>query len=131
MLVLHFAFHKCNTGRKYVRDKVTRLNFLSTLFEEVYKYLQDSLCASILGIKIYTMPFCRDFKLDATSIATMKYEINLYRLDGDALVVAPAYRLSLELNTKELQRCGKKDCSVRVLVERSAECAVGFCGTTV
>ena len=109
MLVLHFSLHKCNTGGKYVREKVTRLNFLSALFEEAYKYLQDNLCASILGIKIYTMPFCRDFKLDAKSIATMKSAINDCRIDGGALVVAPEHRLSLELKAKELHRCGEKD----------------------
>ncbi|KAL7553023.1 hypothetical protein ACHAWF_016264 [Thalassiosira exigua] len=108
MLVLYFSFH--NQG-----EKVTRLHFLSALFEEAYKYLQNHLCASILGIKIYSMPFCRDFQLDGSSIATMKNAIDDCRIDGGALVVAPEHRLSLELKAKELHGNGEKE--IAALIE--------------
>jgi len=114
MLILHSSFHKCNTG-VCVRNKVTRLNFLSPLLQEAYKYLHDNLCASVLGIKIYQMPFCRDIKLDVSSIATMKDAINECRLNGGAIVVAPEHRLSLELKAKELYYCGEKD--IATLIE--------------
>ena len=94
MLVMYFSFKK--------KEKVTRLHFLSALFEEAYHYLQNHLTASILSIKIYTMPFCRDFQLDAPSIGRMKNVLDDCQMDGGALVIAPEHRLSLELKSKEL-----------------------------
>ena len=98
MLVLHSSFQRDNSAaQQYVRNEVPRLHFLSALFEEAYKYLQNYLSASILGIKIYTIPFCRDVTLDLKSVATMKCAIDDCRMGGGALVVAPEHRLSLEL----------------------------------
>jgi len=115
MLVLYSSFHdQRKHGGQFVREKVARLHFLSALFEEAYKYLQDSLCASILGVKIYQMPFCRDFKLDDASIDKMKSAINDCRLDGGALVVAPEHRLSLALKAKELHCSGETDIASRI-----------------
>jgi len=110
MLVLHCSFQRDNSAaQQYVRNKVPRLHFLSALFEEAYKYLQNYLSASILGIKIYTIPFCRDVTLDLKSVATMKGAIDDCRMCGGALVVAPEHRLSLELKVKELHRRGEHD----------------------
>ena len=92
MLILHFSFTKSDSGEKYLREKVTRLHFLSALFEEAYRYLQNHLTASILGVCVYTMPFCRDFQLDSAAIARMKHVLNDCRIDGGALVVAPEHR---------------------------------------
>jgi hypothetical protein len=93
---------------------VPRLHFLSALFEEAYKYLQNYLTASILGIKIYTIPFYRDSTLDLKSVATMKCAIDDCRMGGGALVVAPEHRLSLELKVKELHRRGEHDIATRI-----------------
>ena len=109
MLVLHYAFQKCDSDGKSIRDKITRLHFLSALFEEAYKYLQNHLCASILCIRIYTMPFCRDVNLDMASIDKMKNAINDCLVCGGAFIVAPEHRLSLELKTKELHRRGENN----------------------
>lgn len=115
MLVLDCSFQKVNSEtQQYARNKVTRLHFLSALFDEAYKYLQNNLCASILGIKIYTMPFCRDFALDLRSVATMKIAIDDCRMGGGALVVAPEHRLSLELKVKEMYRCGEREIATRI-----------------
>ena len=115
MLVLHCSFQRDNSlSQQYVRNKVPRLHFLSALFEEAYKYLQNHLSASILGIKIYTLPFCRDFTLDLKSIATMKSAIDDCRVGGGALVVAPEHRLSLELKVKEMHRSGEYDIATRI-----------------
>jgi hypothetical protein len=115
MLVLHSSFQLDNSAAQlYVRNKVPRLHFLSALFEEAYKYLQNYLSASILGIKIYTIPFCRDVTLDLKSVATMKCAIDDCRLGGGALVVAPEHRLSLELKVKELHRGREHDIAARI-----------------
>ena len=115
MLVLHSSFQRDNSAaQQYVRNEVPRLHFLSALFEEAYKYLQNYFSASILGIKIYTIPFCRDVTLDLKSVATMKCAIDDCRMGGGALVVAPEYRLSLELKVKELHRGGEHDIATRI-----------------
>lgn len=115
MLVLHSLFQLDNSAAQlYVRNEVPRLHFLSALFEEAYKYLQNYLSASILGIKIYTIPFCRDITLDLKSVATMKCAIDDCRLGGGALVVAPEHRLSLELKVKELHQGGEHDIAARI-----------------
>ena len=115
MLVLHRSFHKDNSEKQqYARSKVTRLHFLSALFQEAYTYLHNNLSASILGVKIYTMPFCRDFPLDLSSVATMKSAIDDCRICGGALVVAPEHRLSLELKVKEMHHNGEHDIAARI-----------------
>ena len=115
MLVMYYSFHKDKAGN-YLRDKATRLNFLSALYEEAYSYLCNQLCASILGIRIYALPFCRDFKLDVSSISTMIMAIESCCSEGGVLVVAPEHRLSLELKAKELHVCGEHE--LATLVEK-------------
>ena len=124
MLVLYCSFHKDNyAGLQNVivkqqnvllQGRVPRIHFLSALFDEAYKYLQNHLTASILGVKIYTMPFCRDFTLDIRSVATMKSVIDDCRSDGGALVLAPEHRLSLELKMKEMHSPGERDIAIRI-----------------
>lgn len=93
---------------------VTRLHFLSALFEEAYHYLQNHLTASLLAINIYTMPFCRDIQLDTASIDRMKNALNDCQVDGGALVVAPEHRLSLELKSKELHYGGETEVASKI-----------------
>lgn len=96
MLAIHWCFGH--------RDMITRLNFLSPLFMEAYSYLHNHLCASILGIKLYALPFCRDVELDEDKIQTMALIIGECKREGGIFVVAPEHRLSLELKQKELHR---------------------------
>jgi len=95
MLVMFYSFKKS-------RDAVTRLHFLSALYEEAFGYFSNHLCASILRIKICSMPFCRDVALSAELIADMKFAIETCLLEGGAIVMAPEHRLSLLLKAKEL-----------------------------
>ena len=113
MLVLYFSFRKGALGG-YSREKITRLHFLSALMNEAYTYLQNHLMASILGVKIYLMPFCRDVQLDVNAINMMKNALNDCKRCGGALVVAPEHRLSLELKAKELHHSGDKDIAARI-----------------
>lgn len=108
MLVLHFSFAKASSGGR-ISDKVTRLNFLSALFEEAYRYLQNNLTASILNVNVYSMPFCRDVQLKASDLERMKRTLDDCLAEGGALVVAPEHRLSLELKAKELYHSGDRE----------------------
>ncbi|KAL3804145.1 hypothetical protein HJC23_013664 [Cyclotella cryptica] len=108
MLVLYFSFAK-SSAKGHHRDKITRLNFLSALYEEAYRYLQNHLTASILGVNVYTMPFCRELQLDLAAIERIKNAMDNCCAEGGALVVAPEHRLSLELKAKELSRSGDKE----------------------
>lgn len=118
MLVLYQSFKRKSEGGEFLREKVTRLNFLSALFEEAYRYLQNHLTASILAVNIYTMPFCRDFQLNLASIERMKNALDNCQIDGGALVVAPEHRLSLELKAKELHRRGDETTRDREIAEQ-------------
>ena len=118
MLVLYHSFKRKSEGGEFLREKVTRLNFLSALFEEAYRYLQNHLTASILAVNIYTMPFCRDFQLNLASIEKMKNALDNCQIDGGALVVAPEHRLSLELKAKELHRRGDETTRDREIAEQ-------------
>eukprot|EP00956_Cyclotella_meneghiniana_P007278 scaffold9913_cov36-Cyclotella_meneghiniana.AAC.17 len=104
MLVLYHSFKGKSKGGPV--EKITRLNFLSALFEEAYRYLQNHLTASVLAVNIYAMPFCRDFQLNIASIERMENALENCLIDGGALVVAPEHRLSLELKAKELYSRG-------------------------
>ena len=108
MLVLYFSLRNGSNGCD-CREKITRLHFLSALMNEAYTYLQNHLMASILGVRIYLMPFCRDVQLDANSIEMMKNALDDCKTNGGALVVAPEHRLSLELKAKELHHSGNKE----------------------
>jgi hypothetical protein len=77
-------------------------------------YLQNHLSASILGVKIYTMPFCRDFKIDFSSVATVKSAIDDCHIGGGALVIAPEHRLLLGLKVKEMHHSGEHDIAVHI-----------------
>jgi hypothetical protein len=115
MLVLHCSFQRDNSAtQQYIRNMVPRLHFLSALFNEAYKYLQNHLSASILCIKIYTMPCCRDVTLVLQSVATMKSVIDDCQMGGGALVVAPEHCLLLELKVKEMHYCGEHNIATHI-----------------
>ena len=113
MLVMYFSLKNGVNGH-YSREKITRLHFLSALINEAYNYLQNHLTASILGVNIYLMPFCRDVQLNTNSINMIKNVLNDCRVNGGALVVAPEHRLSLELKATELILSGDKETATLV-----------------
>ena len=49
-----------------------RLNFLSTLIDEAYAHLHYHLCASVLGVKLFTMPFNRDVVVTQAAARDMR-----------------------------------------------------------
>jgi hypothetical protein len=58
---------ECANGQQLVR-----LNFLPTLLDEAYGHLHRYLTASVLGRKLFLLPFNRDVKLDVTQARTMR-----------------------------------------------------------
>jgi hypothetical protein len=58
---------ECANGQQLVR-----LNFLPTLLDEAYGHLHRYLTASVLGRKLFLLPFNRDVKLDVMRARAMK-----------------------------------------------------------
>ena len=53
--------------------------FLSQLIDESYEFLHRNLCASVLQVKLFRMPFCRDNDFDMKEINFMQDSINYCR----------------------------------------------------
>lgn len=49
-----------------------RLNFLTTLIGEGYNHLHNHMCASVLGRKLFTLPFDRDVTITAAGAKKMQ-----------------------------------------------------------
>lgn len=49
-----------------------RLNFLATLIGEAYNHLHNHMCASVLGRKLFTLPFHRDVSITAAGARKMQ-----------------------------------------------------------
>ena len=53
------------------RPLQVRLNLPSTLLDDGCRHMQNVLCGSVMGRKIYTMPFHRDVQLTAKDARSM------------------------------------------------------------
>ncbi|KAG2496538.1 hypothetical protein HYH03_005361 [Edaphochlamys debaryana] len=99
MLALHWA-----DG-----SRVVRLNFLSRLLDDSYAHLHATLTASILGRKLFVLPFHRDVEPTEGRVQAMVSAMRHCQQDGGLLLVAPEHRLSLLLKRTELalraERC--------------------------
>ena len=49
-----------------------RLNLLSTLLDEAYGFLHRFMCASVLGRKVFTLPFSRDVDITVEGARAMR-----------------------------------------------------------
>ncbi|KAG2496793.1 hypothetical protein HYH03_005201 [Edaphochlamys debaryana] len=98
MLALHWA-----DG-----SRVVRLNFLSTLLDEAYAHLHAHLTASVLGRKLFMLPYHRNLELTAAQ-------------DGGLVLVAPEHRLSLLLKRTELGLEAPAEEDIEVEDEEEAE----------
>ncbi|GLC49187.1 thioredoxin-disulfide reductase [Pleodorina starrii] len=92
MLALHWA-----DG-----SQVVRLNLLSTLLDEAYGHLHGTLCAGVLGRKLFTLPFHRGVELTGERVKAMRASMEHCKQEGGLLLVAPEHRLSLQLKRLEL-----------------------------
>jgi hypothetical protein len=71
---------ECADGRHLVR-----LNLLSTLLDEGYAHLHSYLTASVLGRKLFLLPFNRDVQLDAAAARTIMGSLLYCQQASDAL----------------------------------------------
>ncbi|PNH12760.1 hypothetical protein TSOC_000242, partial [Tetrabaena socialis] len=110
MLVLHWA-----NGTHLVR-----LNFLSTLLDEAYGHLHNHLCASVLGRKLFALPFNRDVRLTAAGAGAMRACLAYCQQEGGLLLVAPEHRLSLQLKWHELRAEGRATAQVCAVLQAVA-----------
>ncbi|KAG2494612.1 hypothetical protein HYH03_007377 [Edaphochlamys debaryana] len=84
-------------------SRVVRLNFLSVLLDEAYGHLHAHLTASVLGRKLFTLPFHRDVELTEARVQAMASAMRHCRQDGGLVLVAPEHRLSLLLKRTEMR----------------------------
>ncbi|KAG2492053.1 hypothetical protein HYH03_009551 [Edaphochlamys debaryana] len=92
MLALHWAGG----------NRMVRLNFLSVLLDEAYGHLHTHLTASVLGRKLFTLPFHRDVELTEARVQAMASAMRHCQQDGGLVLVAPEHRLSLLLKRTEV-----------------------------
>ena len=104
MLILYWSF---STDIKYI----PRLCVLSTLLTEGCDYFHKVLSSSVLGRRLFVLPFQRDVDLDMKKIKLLHDLIHHCRQEGGFVAVAPEHRLSLELKVKELHLKGETNLS--------------------
>lgn len=59
-----------------------RLKFLPALLEEAYGHFHAHLCASVLGCKLFVLPFQRDVILTPKTVLAMRASLNYCRQVG-------------------------------------------------
>ena len=87
-------------------DCVQRLHFLPALIDEAYDYLHRNLCASVLNVKLFRLPFHRATDITAENVDTMRQCLLYCQRERGLLLVSPEQRLSLELKWQELRFSG-------------------------
>ena len=97
MLILHW--------RK--SEKLIRLNFLSSLIQEAFNYLQQNLCSSVIDCKLFHLPFSRDVHVNEEQAMIMYNSLKFCQSTRGVLFVTPQHRLSLKLKWYELYENGK------------------------
>eukprot|EP00977_Amphora_coffeiformis_P029239 scaffold39593_cov176-Amphora_coffeaeformis.AAC.1 len=83
------------------RNKV-RVNLLLAVFHEAIHYYRRSLAASKQSIKIFTIPFQRDFVLDESSAKLLSDEMTRCWTQGGCLFVTPQHSNSLLLKQHDV-----------------------------
>ncbi|GAX73071.1 hypothetical protein CEUSTIGMA_g524.t1 [Chlamydomonas eustigma] len=99
------------------RGTVVRLNLLSTLMEQSYSLLANSLCASLLDRKIFVLPFHRNVEVTESGARAMLSSLNYCKKEGGVLLVAPEHRLSFQLKHHEMRLAHEKQKSDMVTAE--------------
>eukprot|EP00761_Pharyngomonas_kirbyi_P010924 gb/GECH01010947.1/.p1 GENE.gb/GECH01010947.1/~~gb/GECH01010947.1/.p1 ORF type:complete len:2826 (+),score=484.10 gb/GECH01010947.1/:1-8478(+) len=96
MLAMHYSRNN--------EKSIIRLNFLSQLLLEAKQYLHRILCASVIDIKVFTLPFQRQVPLTLEKTKRI-YQSLIYcqRMQG-ILLVAPEHRLSLSLKRYDIEQ---------------------------
>ncbi|KAI8839984.1 hypothetical protein BJ741DRAFT_677323 [Chytriomyces cf. hyalinus JEL632] len=85
-----------------------RVTVLNPLLNEVFGHMQSVLTASILGLRIFQMPFHRQIGLDQVKIRKMIEFATLVRSAGGFLITTPEHQLSLNLKHQEMKMSGQQ-----------------------
>lgn len=93
MLALHWAD----------KQRIVRLNLLPTLIDEAYSHLHSVLTASVLGRKLFTLPFQRDVQLTVQSTKAMRAALNYCQQVGSKIY--PARHAVTGLTLKDPASC--------------------------
>ncbi|CAM9452387.1 unnamed protein product [Ectocarpus fasciculatus] len=96
LLLLHWATPSDDA-------EVVRLHFLSALIAEAYEFLHHTLTGSLLGRRLFLMPFNRDVQLTLEGAHVMHGTLDRCRREGGAVLVTPEHRQSLYLKGLELR----------------------------
>ncbi|KAI9348499.1 hypothetical protein BDR26DRAFT_701617 [Obelidium mucronatum] len=86
------------------KGNLIRVNVLTQLFAEALGHLHSTLTASVLGVKILSLPFHRLVALDKTKIEKIKLAVEMIQTQGGFVIAAPEHRLSLYLKIEELKQ---------------------------
>ncbi|GFH47532.1 hypothetical protein CTEN210_04007 [Chaetoceros tenuissimus] len=95
-------------------DRIPRIHILNTLLTEFCEYFEIALGASVMNIKLYTMPFRRDVEISGQIIESLENIIHRCQYDRGCFIVAPEHRLSMEMKVKELALENNLDLSERL-----------------
>ena len=99
MLILFYSFQE-----KY--EYIPRLCILSTLLTEVCDHFHNTLSASVLGKRLFLLPFQRDVDINKKNIKSLIDLVSHCKVNRGFFVVAPEHRLSLQLKVKEMHLTG-------------------------
>ena len=95
MLIMHWALSEERKG-------IPRVHILNSLFKEACDFFHETLCASILDLKMYLLPFCRDVELNTSNLKCICEMLSQCRCLKGFLVLAPHHKSSLELKYQEI-----------------------------
>jgi Protein of unknown function (DUF3638) len=78
-------------------SELTRLNVLPSILHEAIDFYRNVLVASLQGIKLFSLPFQRDFPLETDEALVLTDELTTCKRHNGFLVVTPQHRNSLLL----------------------------------
>eukprot|EP00979_Chaetoceros_neogracilis_P009353 scaffold2117_cov245-Chaetoceros_neogracile.AAC.1 len=104
MLILYYSYRPSF-------ERIPRLHILSTLLSEVCEHFHNTLGASVLRGRLFTLPFRRSVQLDILKVQSMIDLVRYCKEERGFFVVTPEHRLSLELKVKELYLDEQKEMS--------------------
>lgn len=105
-LILHWADGSARTRSALGLSEdanIVRIYLLAQLLEEGFNTLHAMLCASVLGKKLFRLPFHRDVELDGPRARAILDALRHCQRAGGAVILAREHRLSMYLKWQEQQ----------------------------
>ena len=105
MLLLEWTRHQ--TGG--AAGRLVRLNFLPQLLPEAFDFLHEHLTGSVLGTKLFVLPFHRDVEVTPQRGRSLLAAAAFCQSEGGAVFMTPESRCSLHLKQHELRAAGREE----------------------